>query len=247
MKNLSKDLRARIYQSYVHGRTHSIAPETIEGLRPRGPYLRKLIRDHFPHNTEAKILDLGCGHGALLHFAHDAGYAATRGVDHSPEQVAEARRMGVKGVEAGDLMGTLRNLVDAELDAVICFDVIEHFAKDELLGLVDEVYRVLNKGGRWILNVPNGESPFGARSLYWDITHELMFTRTSLAQLLIASGFSSVKCFENAPIPHGVKSVARWALWKAIRASWLAYLTVETGHFDREAVFSQNILAVAEK
>ena len=247
MTDLSKDLRTRIYQSYVHGRAHSIAPRTIEDLRPRAPYLYKLIQDHFPHDTKSRILDLGCGHGALLHFAHERGYSAAHGVDHSPEQIAEARRLGIRGVEAGDLLGTLRNHQDGELDAVICFDVIEHFAKEELLGLVDEVHRVLRKGGRWILHMPNGESPFGSRMLYWDITHELMFTRTSLAQLLIASGFSSVKCFEDAPIAHGLKSTVRSVLWKTIRFSWLTYLAAETGLIDREAVFSQNMLAVAEK
>ncbi len=39
------DYRNRIYQSYVHDRQVSLAPQTINGLRPRAPSLNKLIRD----------------------------------------------------------------------------------------------------------------------------------------------------------------------------------------------------------
>jgi SAM-dependent methyltransferase len=65
------------------------------------------------------------------------------------------------------------------LDAVIAFDVLEHFGRDELIPLVDAVHRVLRPGGRWIIHVPNGESPFFGSIRYGDLTHELAFTRQS--------------------------------------------------------------------
>ena len=129
----------------------------------------------------------------------------------------------------------------------IAFDVIEHFTKAELIPLVDEVLRVLKLGGRWVIHVPNGESPFGNRMRCWDFTHEQAFTRTSLGQLLVASGFASVEAYEDRPIPHGFISLVRATLWRLIRATLLFYIAVETGSLDRRAVFSQNLLAVAEK
>jgi hypothetical protein len=116
-----------------------------------------------------------------------------------------------------------------------------------LIGLVDEVCRVLKSGGRWIIHTPNAESPFGNRMIFWDFTHELAFTRTSLAQLLLSSGFSKVNCFEDQPVPHGVKSVARWVLWKVFRNLLRLYVAAETGDSGRDAVFSQNLLCVAFK
>jgi len=80
-----------------------------------------------------------------------------------------------------------------------------------------------------------------------DFTHELALTRTSVDQLLRASGFSQVACFEDRPVPHGLKSLIRAILWAGIRAGLLSYMAVETGAFDRKAVFSQNLLAVAVK
>lgn len=243
----ASDYRSRIYDSYVDGRQVALAPISIEGLAPRAPYLKKLVREHFPAGRDAGVIDLGCGHGALMHFARLAGYRNIAGIDRSPQQVAAAARLGIEGVREGDLLDELRGRAPGSVDLVITFDVIEHFSKAEMLPFVDEVFRVLREGGRWIIHVPNGESPFSGRMAYWDFTHELCFTRTSLAQLLMSSGFSRLSCHEDAPIPHGARSAVRWLLWKAIRGSLLLYMAAETGSIDRECVFSQNLLAVATK
>ena len=239
--------RTRIYTHYVQARTQALAPETLAGLAPRAPSLRRLVREHFPADRHAAVLDLGCGHGALLHFAREAGYTNLRGVDGSPQQVAAARRLGIEGVAEGDLRDTLAALADASLDVVVAFDVIEHFTRDELLPFVDQVHRVLKPGGRWIIHVPNGESPFGSRMRYWDLTHELAFTRTSLGQLLLSSGFADVRCFEDAPVVHGAKSALRWLLWKGFRGVLRLYIAAETGDAGGAHIFSQNLLAVAVK
>jgi cyclopropane fatty-acyl-phospholipid synthase-like methyltransferase len=195
----------------------------------------------------SKILDLGCGHGALIHVARQMGYKNVDGVDGSPEQVAAAQRLGIRGVEEGDLMQVLANLTDASQDCVIAFDVLEHFTRDELISFVDEVKRVLKPSGRWIIHTPNGESPFCGRIRFGDLTHELAFTRTSIAQLLYSSGFSDVRSYEDEPIIHGVISLFRSAIWKGIRGGLRLYLAAETGDTGRNAIFSQNFLTVAVK
>lgn len=239
--------RARIYCGYVSQRDTPLAPRTVAGFAPRLPYLQHLICRHFPQDKAARILELGCGHGALLYALGLAGYKNARGVDGSPEQVEAARRLGIQGVEQGDLMTTLAATAAASHDVVVAFDVIEHFTKDELILLVDEVRRLLKPGGRWIIHAPNAESPFGARMRYGDFTHELAFTSVSLAQLLCSSSFERVECFEDRPVPHGLKSATRAVLWQVIRLGLLGYIAIETGTFDRCAVLSQNLLAVAYK
>lgn len=239
--------RTRIYGHYVQAREQTLAPETVAGLAPRSHALRRLIEQHFPPEKSAAVLDLGCGHGALLHFAREAGYTNLRGVDGSPEQVAAAQRLGIEGVAEGDLREALAAQPDASLDVVIAFDVIEHFTRDELLPFVDEVCRVLRPGGRWIIHVPNGESPFFGSIRYGDLTHELAFTRTSLAQLLLASGFAEMRCFEDQPVIHGAKSAVRWLLWRGFRGVLRLYIAAETGDARGGHIFSQNLLAVARK
>jgi len=157
--------------------------------------------------------------------------------------VAAARHLGMEG----DLNAMLLAQPDASLDVVVTFDVIEHFTRNELLPFVDQVHRVLKPGARWIIHAPNGESPFGSRMRYWDLTHELAFTRTSLSQLLLSSGFSDVRCFEDVPVVHGAKSAVRWALWQGFRSLLRLYITAETGDASNAHIFSQNLLAVATK
>jgi len=241
------DLRTRIYGHYVHARGESLAPASVEGFAHRAFSLRRMIKEHFPSDRSASILDLGCGHGALVYFLRQAGYRNIVGVDVSPEQVAEASRLGIEGVCEGNLLETLRNLPDHSQDIVIAFDVIEHFTKDELLPFVDEVFRVLKPGGRWLIHAPNGESPFVGTIRYGDMTHEQAFTRGSLSQLLLSSGFLRLEFRESGPTPVGFKRTVRWILWRSIRLLLRMWTAAETGDLGRNAVYTRNLLAVADK
>lgn len=243
----ANEYRDRIYGRYVHSRSVPLVQPGEGGFESRRPYLVAMIRRHFPSDRGAAILDLGCGHGTAIYFAKHAGYTNIRGVDRSPEQVAEAWRLGVTGVSQGDLVETVRASATQSLDLVLTFDVIEHFRRDELLALVDQIHRILQPSGRWIAHTVNAESPFFGRIRYGDVTHEQAFTRTSIGQLLLSSGFKSVACYEDAPVVHGLKSAARYAVWKMARGIMRIYLAAETGSTDRSVILSQNFLFVANK
>lgn len=247
MPSLPGDYRERIYQFYQHTFAESALSQSVEGFAPRMPYLERLIARHFPANRAAQVLDLGCGQGALLYAAQQAGYLNVSGVDRSPVQVDTARRLGIRGVQQGDLMQALRERASASLDCVIAFDVLEHFHRRELIGVVDELHRVLRVGGRLLIHVPNGESPFGGGIRWGDLTHELAFTRVSLRQLMLSSGFAHVECYEDTPVPHGWKSRVRAALWPVLRYGLIGFVAIETGALERSAIFTQNLLAVVER
>lgn len=238
-------LRERLYGAYLRAGAASGHFFSVQDLERRRPTLASLVSRHFPAEREAQVLDIGCGHGALLHFAREQGYQNVAGVDVSPQQVALAGQLGIQGVEEGDLLASLRQRPAASLDVVVAFDVIEHFTKDELLDLVDAVAHVLKPGGRWLIQAPNGESPFCGAIRFGDMTHEQAFTRSSLDQLLRASGFASVRCFETAPVPSGFKGAVRLVAWKCIRAVLRLWSLSETGDTGRDAVFTRNLLAVA--
>src|SRR2546428_3513160 len=123
--------RERIYGQYVSAREIPLAPTSLDGLKPRLPYLRNLIRRHFPRDRNAVVLELGCGHGALLYALHKAGYKGARGVDWAGEQVRAAHDLGIPGVQEGDVMHALAETATSSVDVVIAFDLIEHFTKGE--------------------------------------------------------------------------------------------------------------------
>ena len=239
--------RDRLYSKYVSAQKKILSPVSIAELKPRAPYLQKVIKKHFPKDKNAAILELGCGYGALIYFAHKSGFTNIKGIDRSPEQVLIAHTLEIGGVEEGEILNTLAEQNNSSLDCIISFDVIEHFSRDELIPLVDEVYRVLKPSGQWVIHAPNGESPFFGRIRYGDLTHELCFTRTSIAQLLRSSGFSQVQSFEDEPIPHGFISAGRWLIWRIIRGILRLYIAVETGESGKETIFTQNFLTEALK
>ena len=240
---MSKDYRNRLYDRYV---TAHLSGSIEERVRVRAPYLRRLISTHFPENHDARMLEIGCGHGALIYYAKKMGYNQLEGVDTSFEQVEEAWKLGLRDVvRQEDLMETLRKSADKSYNVIIALDVIEHMTKSELLDLMEELYRVLCKEGKLILHMPNAASPFFGRVRYGDYTHEQAFTQSSLSQLLIAHGFSEVKCFEDTPIVHGAKSLSRLIVWKIVRTVYRLILVAETGTVNE--IFSQNFLAVAAK
>lgn len=242
-----KKYRNRIYSHYVETWNEVAVPSTVKDFAGRAPTMQRIINDFFPNEKSASILDLGCGHGTLVHFALQAGYANTRGVDLSLQQVDLAQSLGIANVRQGDLMGTLKALPSASLDAVVAFDVIEHFAKDELIDLVDAVHHVLKPGGRWIIHAPNASSPFFGSIRYGDYTHEQAFTPSSLRQLLKSSKYSRVEFAECAPIIHGFKSFLRVMIWKVVRFILRIVDAAETGGIGRDAVLTRNFFAIAVK
>jgi len=241
------DYRQRIYRQYLEAGPGAPAAEKPAEFERRGPYLEKLIREHFPADRETAILDLGCGAGALEYFARRQGYKNIVGIDCSPQQVAAAGSLGVTGVREGDLLASLEAQAGGSQGLVIAFDVLEHFGKDEILRFMDQVNRVLAPGGKVILHVPNGASPFGGRVGYGDFTHETMFTPGSLEQVLRCAGFSRIACDEDQPVVHGLASGLRWLLWRMLRAGCRLYLAIETGSLAGAEIFSQNLLCVAIK
>lgn len=240
-------VRDRVYGQYVASSGESSKLKSVADLEGRRPTMEYLVDSYFPPEKSAVVIDLGCGHGTLIHYARQRGYRAVRGVDVSPQQVALAGRLGIDGVTEGDLAATLAALPAESVDAVVAFDVIEHFTKDELIDFVDAVHRVLKNGGRWIIHAPNGASPFAGAIRYGDFTHEQAFTRSSLEQLMLASGFTRVSCHECAPRAHGLKSVLRVAAWKLARLAIQFVVTAETGELPRDSILTRNLYAVVWK
>ena len=242
-----KNYRNKIYKYYSSNSGRSLAPQTVDGFSPRKPFFDKLINEHFPKSKDINILEIGCGYGAFGYFIQEAGYKNYIGIDGSEEQVEEAKRLGIN-IKLENLVEYLKNAKDNSLDLLIAIDVIEHFTKEELSDLVDEFYRVLKKDGTIITHQPNAESPFGNSIRYGDFTHELAFTRSSISQLFLSSGFSGIKSYEDKPIAHGLKSKIRRLLWDIlVRPLYKILLIVESGGVDKDIVLSKNFLTIIKK
>ncbi len=239
------DYRQRLYDSYVTGMAAFVRELSPDGVRRGFPIVAKTIGPFLPADKGADILDLGCGYGALVAYMQSAGYRKARGIDRSPEMVGVAHKLGIEGIEQGELSSFLQGS-RSRWALITATDVIEHLRKDEVLPVLDMVFAALAPGGKFLMQVPNGMSKYGRWERYNDFTHEFGFDARSARQCLMAAGFSCVRVCPVGPVVHGAASALRWLAWK-LWEPWLKLsLAVEAG-WEGGHVFTPNLIAVGYK
>lgn len=225
-----QDYRVRIYQEYAR-RFQDAGPNFEEAAGDRwGKAYNFYLKEWLPVDSEAQIVELGCGGGRLLHFLKKKGYVQLTGVDASPDQVSLSRQVNQNVVlsDALTFLESHRNY----FELVIGLDIIEHFRKDEVLRFLDLCYSALKPAGRLVLQTPNADSPWGTTHRYNDFTHEVCFNTNALSRLLSLAGFSEIEAREAGPVPigHSLFSTVRSLGWAAIRLGLKAWNWAETGH-----------------
>lgn len=198
----------------------------LEGLRP-----------------EAKILDIGCGSGAMLEFLKNQGFNNVQGIDISKEQIDLAIQKGYDA-EVQDVFDYLNNKPEM-FDAIIALDFIEHFHKEEMLELAQLLFNSLTNGGRLILQTPNGEGLFPRQIIYGDLTHLTIFTPNSLKQLFLKVDFHEFYFYETGPVPKNLTGRVRLLLWKIIKYSANLIRKIESG--KSQTIWTENIICYCVK
>ena len=108
------------------------------------------LEAELPDWREKKILDVGCGTGAILKQLGNP--ERNVGIDLAPEAISFCRERGLSNVEQGDIHAL--PFPDASFDAVICSSVLYHQWVSDIEGAVREMGRVLRPGGLVLVNVP---------------------------------------------------------------------------------------------
>jgi GT2 family glycosyltransferase/2-polyprenyl-3-methyl-5-hydroxy-6-metoxy-1,4-benzoquinol methylase/glycosyltransferase involved in cell wall biosynthesis len=181
------------------GRHNSGMTQTIEDLhvylrsvRPDERTSLSVLASMVPQG--AKVLDLGCGSGALGQYLAQTRQCTSDGVTLSEAEAAHARphyrRVEVADLEAADLV---QMFAGQRYDAIICADVLEHLKRPELV--LAACRKMLATDGKLLISVPNaGYSGLIAELLHGeflyreegllDRTHLRFFTRRSLLRFL---------------------------------------------------------------
>ena len=102
-----------------------------------------------------RVLDLGCA-GGFMAEALDARGARVTGLDPAGEAIAAARahaRAGGREIAYETGVGEALPYADADFDAVVCVDVLEHVG--DLQQVLAETARVLRPGGLFLFDTIN--------------------------------------------------------------------------------------------
>jgi len=126
----------------------------IENIRRKETLkaLTSLMRQTL-HLRAEKYLDLGCGDGTSTVVVTEAlNVKKIYGVDIDYKELNKAKLKGIHVYKADLNLDTLP-FNDEEFDVVSAFDVIEHLWNTD--NLLSEAYRVLKRGGYYIITTPN--------------------------------------------------------------------------------------------
>ncbi|HSF81226.1 MAG TPA: class I SAM-dependent methyltransferase [Anaerolineales bacterium] len=110
---------------------------------------------------EGRVLENGCGVGMYVeHLAPHAGTVV--GLEYDFERAREARTRSTNIINAA---GECLPFPEECFDLVLSHEVLEHVQNDR--AALEEMVRVLKKGRRLALFVPNRGYPFETHGIYW--------------------------------------------------------------------------------
>jgi 2-polyprenyl-3-methyl-5-hydroxy-6-metoxy-1,4-benzoquinol methylase len=243
MKTSEKDEIYKDYYSTVFNKIHNPNTNDYEIYRR---IFKKNYLSHFPKDRNIRILDIGCGLGHFLYFLETEGYLNYIGIDMSEENIRYCKQHGFS-VEKADVF-TFLNQKNSSFDVILMNDVLEHFSKPEIIEILKKIHTCLNEQGMIIIKVPNAANPIlASHSRYIDFTHELLFTETSIFQVLAIAGFRKINVYPNDiyifalnPFNYIAKFVAT-LIHISIRMLFLLHGSKST------KIFTKHIIAVARK
>lgn len=160
-----------------------------------------------------KVLDVGMGFGFDLITRYRKGYDCF-GIDNDKLRVGKTKDMFRKhGLDAVLKVGTATKIPFKKnfFDEVICSHVIEHVKNDRKS--VREIFRVLKKGGKLYLRIPNVHNlhtkfhlKIGSSRPYTDSTHLREYSKEDVVSLLRSVGFK-IKSVKQSGffLPVGLK------------------------------------------
>jgi SAM-dependent methyltransferase len=115
----------------------------------------RVVADRAELSDGFRVLDYGCGDGALLgvvHKRHPGKALDLHGFDPNELAVHLARETLAQHRVPATVHTSLAGILDGFFDAVLCTEVIEHASAPE--SLLCEIARVLKPGGRLVMTTP---------------------------------------------------------------------------------------------
>jgi O-antigen chain-terminating methyltransferase len=173
-----------------------------DAFRGRRTEIKERLRIYLPilktAGISADILDLGCGRGEWLELLKEEGMEA-RGVEINSVTIDNCRRRGLEVIDE-DALTYLLSLAPNSLNAVTCFQLIEHLDFEIVIKLVDQMLTVLRPGGLIIMETPDPENVLvGSHNFYLDPSHRHPIPSELMQFLLESRGASRVEVMKLNP------------------------------------------------
>ncbi len=121
-------------------------------LREEAFYFKKEVLPYVK-NKDLNILEIGFGSGNFLSWARDKNFYVC-GCEIDKNSLRFAKKQGF------NIYDSLKEVSDESFEMIIAFDLLEHIDRKEINYFLQEISRLLKKGGILIARFPNGDSAF---------------------------------------------------------------------------------------
>ena len=211
----SREQRSRLY-SDVYRQLFEAVPDhpqhrgdravRLDRIRAQAAWLSGYL------GPEATYVEIGCGDAALTK-AIAAGVRSAIGVDVTPVLVAGETPKAFQFLLSD---GVSLDIASGTVDLVFSNQLMEHLHTDDALAQLQEIFRILKPGGRYICCTPNRLSGPHDISVYFGEQptgfHMREYDHRSLSRVFRSVGFSSVTALVSVKgrslhLPIGVVSL----------------------------------------
>ena len=186
-------------------------------LRSKANLLAELIAEQLPHQPAPKVLDVGCGVGAL-HPLLKPLCGELSGADISETCIEQARRQN-PGVDYRTYQGGRLPYEDGQFDLVVTVCVMHHVPPAQWAAFVAEMKRVARPGGLVCVIEHNPINPMTRLSVMRCPFDEdaVLLSSGKVRRLLANAGLAACASRYFVFVP----STRPWALWAERRLARL--------------------------
>lgn len=158
-----------------------------------------------------QVCDLGCGPGHIARYLRSAGLNIF-GLDLSPRMIEQARLLNPDiPFRVGNMLGL--DLADGILSGIVAFYSIVNLPSESLRQVFEEVFRVLQAGGIFLLSFHVGEASIRPEELWgYSVCMDFhLFPVRTVQHDLEMAGFVIEGTHERDPYPPEVEYQSRRA------------------------------------
>lgn len=134
--------------------------------------IKKEIASRYP-TCQAKILDFGCGDGAMLNHLTENSQELITGIDIDRRSLSWAKMF----FPSGKFHSSLDDLGQEQFDLCMSIEVFEHIDPDILPAVISDLSQIIKTGGYLIGTVPSVVAPIAAKHFqHFEVSqlHELL-------------------------------------------------------------------------
>ena len=172
--------------------SHATAPKGAGYYEARRPDLVEMLP-----RPIGRVLEVGCGAGAVLGQLREEGAEGLVGIEPNPTAAESAK--SVADVILATTVEQALDEVEGPFDTIVCHDVLEHLV--DPWQILRRLREIASPGGRIQVSVPNArhislvldlvfKGTFGYTDFaHRDITHLRWFTRKDIVTALAGAGW----------------------------------------------------------